>query len=398
MRQNPASLAGICAVARSKALRKPSTAIFVHGPELDKYPYPLECPFKSHRAGRTRSILAGMGLLKRPECIEEAPSPAEKSDILSFHTSRYLDVLRRASDGQLELEGVQMGLGTPDTPIFHGMYEYASLACGATLLGARRIARREAHVAFNPSGGYHHAGPQKAAGFCYINDVAVACNELARTFRRVLFLDLDAHHGDGVQNAFYHRSDVMTISLHESGRTLFPGTGFEHEVGEGEGRGYCVNVPLPAGTYDEAFLMAFDAVVMPLAGAYEPEVIVLELGLDGLAGDPLAHLTLTNNAYAYAVERIMRLDRPILATGGGGYHPENTARGWALLWTVLSGQDHDGTLQAGLGGVMLESTDWQGGLRDRAQVPDESQRRIVDEQIEQSIKLIRCTVFPIHRL
>ncbi|MCD6304596.1 MAG: acetoin utilization protein AcuC, partial [Planctomycetes bacterium] len=227
-------------------------AAFIHSSELEKYPYPPTCPFDTSRAGKARSMLASMGLLGGPARREVAPRRAGKAQLLTFHTERYLDILRAAAAGQLDEEGLAMGLGTDDTPLFNGLYEYATLAAGATLAGAELLLAGEVDVAFNPSGGYHHARAARAAGFCYINDVAIGILRLVAAGRRVLYLDLDAHHGDGVQEAFYDRRDVMTISCHESGRTLYPGTGFEEETGSPEAAGYAVNVPLPAGTYDGA--------------------------------------------------------------------------------------------------------------------------------------------------
>jgi acetoin utilization protein AcuC len=291
-----------------------------------------------------------------------------------------------------------MGLGTEECPVFKGMYEYAALACGATAEGARLILEGERHIAFNPSGGYHHAGPAYASGFCYINDVVIGCLLLADRLDRVLFVDIDVHHGDGVQNAFYDRRDVCTLSIHESGRTLFPGTGDTGEIGIGDGRGYSINVPLPPQTYDDAYLRAFDAVVPPILSAYDPDVVVLEIGMDALAGDPLAHLSLTNNAYAEAVKTVVAAGKPVLATGGGGYHPQNTARGWALVWTILCGEDPSSDPAEGLGGVFLESTEWQGGLRDRAVPPDAQHRSRVDDAIEATIRSVREQVFPLHGL
>ncbi len=291
-----------------------------------------------------------------------------------------------------------MGIGSADCPIFCGLNDYASLACGATLTGVRRLLSGRARIAFNPSGGYHHAGPELASGFCYINDVAIACLELAAHGRRVVFLDVDVHHGDGVQNAFYDRSDVMTISLHETGRLLFPGTGFADETGIGEGEGYAVNVPLPPGTYDDAYLRALDAVAVPLIGAFRPDVIVLELGMDALSGDPLAHMNLTNNAHAEVIHRVLGFHVPLLVTGGGGYNAENTARGWALAWAVLCGEAHAADSHLGLGGVLLETTDWLGGLKDRPFFPDEETRARVEPQIDETIAAVRKNVFPIHGL
>jgi acetoin utilization protein AcuC len=258
--------------------------------------------------------------------------------------------------------------------------------------------QQEAEVAFNPSGGYHHAGPESASGFCYVNDVALACLVLADRFDRVLFLDIDVHHGDGVQDFFYDRADVMTMSLHESGETLFPGTGFEDDIGTGEGRGYSVNIPLPVGTYDAAYMRVFEATAMPLIRAYDPDVIVFEAGADGLAGDPLAFLHLTNKVHEQIASRVAAFGKPVLATGGGGYHPENTARAWAVVWCALTGEESQAEMALGLGGVMLESTDWQAGLRDRELPPISMQRRIVDPAIDETIKRVRANLFAIHGL
>lgn len=374
-------------------------AAFVHSPELDRYPYPPECPFSSQRAGRARSIAASMGMLGGVDGIEVSPDPATRETLLGFHTERYLAALEAAAAGELDVEAFAMGIGSPECPVFAGMYAYAALACGATLTAGRLVTEGRVKAAFNPSGGYHHARPAQASGFCYINDVAIACGVLAAEGRRVFYLDIDAHHGDGVQEAFYDRADVMTLSFHETGKTLFPGTGFEEEIGTGDGRGYCANVPLPAGTYDEAFGEAFEAVAPPLIEAFAPDVIVMEVGMDMLAGDPLTHLSLTNNAYADAVGRVAGLGRPLLAVGGGGYNVENTARGWALVWSVLCGHDSgsDG-LAAGMGGVMLESTEWHGGLRDRAQGQDHRQRQAVRADVAASVEKVRALVFPVHGL
>jgi len=374
-------------------------AAFIHSPALEQYPYPPTCPFNTSRAGRARAILESMGMLTNGDRIEMAPEPADRAAMLTFHTARYLDALEQAPRGRLDVVPFEMGLGTPDCPIFEGMYEYGALACGASLKGADLILAGEVRAAFNPSGGLHHARPALAAGFCYINDVAIACLKLAAAGRRVLFLDVDAHHSDGVQGAFAHRRDVMTISMHESGRTLYPGTGFENDIGAGDGEGYAVNLPMPPAVHDEAFLRAFREVAVPLIGAFDPDVIVFELGMDALAGDPLTHLSLTNNAHADALARVLAFGKPLLATGGGGYHVPNTARGWALVWAVLTGQD-DGADEptAGLGGVMLETTAWHGGLRDRRLAPDARTRAVVDRAVADTIERVKQAVFPHHGL
>jgi len=190
----------------------------------------------------------------------------------------------------------------------------------------------------------------------------------------------------------------MTISFHESPGTLFPGTGREDEIGSGQGKGYCVNVPLPVGTYDEVYMKAFETIALPLIGAYNPDVIVFELGADALAGDPLAHLYLTNNVYADVIEHLLSFNKPIVATGGGGYNVSNTVRAWALAWSILTGTGSGSDMDHAVGGVMLESTDWQGGLRDRAFVVSQSQREMVVPVVEATIEAVKANIFPIHKL
>jgi len=373
-------------------------ASFIYSPELEKFSYPADCPFSTDRAGQVRKILNSMDLLSGDNRSEVAPVPAERLVLKKFHSARYLHALKTAAKGRWDTEALDMGIGTLDCPVFSGMYDYAVLATGGTLTAAKLILSGSAEVAFNPSGGFHHAGPERASGFCYINDVALACTILAEEGKRVLYLDVDVHHGDGVAYGFYDRRDVMTISFHESPGTLFPGTGREDEIGSGQGKGYCVNVPLPVGTYDEVYMKAFETIALPLITVYNPDVIVFELGADALAGDPLAHLCLTNNVYADIIEHLLSFDKPIVATGGGGYNVSNTVRAWALAWSILTGTGSGSDMDQAVGGVMLESTDWQGGLRDRAFVVSQSQREMVVPVVEATIEAVKANIFPIHKL
>lgn len=371
--------------------------VLLHSPELEQFHYPEHIPFKTQRATLMRRTVYSMGLLAGPEAREVAPRMATREELELYHAPKYLDAIRRAEQGDLPPESFLMGLGTPDCPVFTGMYDYAALACGGTMTGARLILSGEADIAFNPSGGFHHAHRDRAGGFCYLNDVVLGALLLTTAGRRVLFLDLDVHHCDGVQAAFWTRRDVMTVSLHESGKMLFPGTGEVDEIGECNGRGYSVNVPLPVGTYDGAYLKAYHEVVVPLIKAYNPDVLMLELGMDTLAGDPLAHLHLTNNSIADIVASLRTFGMPILAVGGGGYNVEATVRSWALMWSALCGeQDDDASM--GMGGVMLENTDWFGGLRDRALISDAGMRGTVDAEVAATLERVRKLVFPIHGL
>lgn len=369
---------------------------FVYTPEIERLAYPPDCPFKTERAGLTRQRLRGFGWLGTPGRTEVEPFRADRETLLRHHSARYLDELERAVAGRLTMEGLHMGLGSADTPVFGDLLEYGAWACGASLTAAELLLRDEADIVFALLGGFHHAMAERAAGFCYLNDVVLACDRLATAGRRVMCLDLDAHHGDGTQAAFYRRKDVFTLSLHESGTTLFPWGGFENELGESEGHGFNVNVPLPAGTYDAAFLRAFRQVVPPLVGAFRPDVMVVEMGMDTLAGDPLTHLSLTNNAVVAAIEELLELRLPILVTGGGGYHVENTVRGWALAWQAFAEEHYD--LELGMGGVMLGNVDWAGGLRDH-QLPVSAERRDqVEPALEATLRRIEETVFPLHGL
>jgi len=371
-------------------------AAFIYSENFEKYRYPPEHPFNVSRAGETYKILTSMHLLDNDETIVVEAKPAETATLKKFHTSEYLSILKKAAEGKCLSEALSFGIGTGDCPVFKDMYDYSALACGATIAAAELITKNKAKYAFNPSGGFHHAGSAHASGFCYLNDIAIGCLLLAERNKKVFYLDVDVHHGNGVCSFFYDRSDVMTVSFHETGRMLYPGTGFEDEIGEGAGEGYCINVPLPINTYDEAYFNAFREIVPPLLESYQPDVIVFELGVDGLAGDPLAHLSLTNNLYADIIHLLLNYNLPILMTGGGGYNLKNTVRAWALAFSILAGEDTD--MYPGVSGVMLENTEWQGGLQDRKLTVSRHQKKTVKPVLETTIKRVKQNVFPIHQL
>lgn len=376
----------------------PRRLAFIYAPEVEGLSYPPDCPFKTQRASLTRQRLLSFGMLGTPDRREVATPPAPVAELERFHAPAYLNELQRAAGGDLTVDGLHMGLGGPDTPVFKDMFTYGAWACGAGLTAADLLLAGQADVAFNLLGGFHHAMAARAGGFCYLNDVVLACLRLTAAGHRVACLDIDAHHGDGTQSAFYSRRDVLTISLHESGKTLFPWGGFENEIGDGAGLGYNVNLSLPAQTYDEAFVAAFDRVVVPLLGAYQPDVLVVELGMDTLAGDPLTHLTLTNNVLGEVIPRLLALERPILVAGGGGYHVENTVRAWTLAWKLFGGEDEEHDLSLGLGGVMLGSSEWVGGLRDRELSVTPEQRQAVEPALTAAITAVRHTIFRYHGL
>lgn len=369
----------------------------IHSRKMESFHYPPDCPFNVQRAHKLKHMLERFQILHGENRAEVEPRPAERRELELFHTPDYLDELRRAADNRLSVQALQRGLGTPDTPIFPDIYEHGVWTAGATLTAAETLLAGEADIAFNPSGGLHHAMAGHAAGFCYINDVVIGCMHLAQAGKKVLFLDIDVHHGDGVQAAFYDRSDVMTISVHENGRMLYPGTGFVEDVGEGPGEGYAVNIPLPPGTYDEAYMYAFHEAVLPLMKSFSPDVLVCELGMDALEGDPLAHLSLTNNTHVAVITECMKQDIPILATGGGGYHVRNCVRGWALAWATFCGEEY--LVDAGMmGGAMRHTDSISDGLYDvLVPVPDHV-RETVAPEVHSVVTQVKNRVFPYHGL
>ena len=373
--------------------------LFLYSDALDAVQYPESLPFRNDRVGMTYRRAEGMGLLSGSDRRVLAPVAITRAEAARFHTPAYLAALELASSGGEHPQAWAMGLGTPDCPTFPGMLDALLLAGGGTTTAARALLRGEAQVAFSPAGGFHHAHADRASGFCYLADAVLAIQELVDAGKRVLYLDIDAHHGDGVQEAFYGSSRVMTVSLHQSGRTLYPGTGFEDEIGRGEGVGYSVNFPLPPGTDDEAYLRVFFTGALPLMRAFAPDIIVVEVGMDALIGDPLAHLNLTNNAHVEVLEAVRAFGKPILATGGGGYHFENTVRGWVLAWSVLTGDqaEHD-ALSMAMGGVMRQTDAWVGGLRDRPVPRNGRPMGHVDGEIDAMLARVRQLLFPLHGL
>jgi len=371
---------------------------FVYSPEVETLTYPADCPFMTQRAGETRQRLISFGLLGGPGQGEVPARKATREELQRIHTPRYLDMLQLAAGGCVSVEAMRMGIGREDTPIFPAMFDYGAWACGAGLTAAELLLTGKADIAFNLLGGFHHARADRAGGFCFLNDVALACDALARAGKRVVCLDVDAHHDDGTQALFYERDDVLTISMHESGKTLFPWSGPETEIGEGRGLGFNVNIPLPPETYDDAFLKAFRSVALPVIEARNPDVVVVELGLDILAGDPLTHLTMTNNVVVDLLHDLLRLNKPLLIAGGGGYNVEHTVRGWALAWRTCAGGDDADDFSFGLGGVMLGNADWAGGLRDRERFVLPEQRRGIDAELADTLANVRELVFPFHGL
>lgn len=294
-------------------------------------------PLKMWRLKLTQELQRCFGLLEQTESIE--PRMAKDEEVLVFHEPDYLDALASADEGSWTPSLIRYGLGTGDCPVMKGVYTASMLAAGASAQAAELVSEGSFNVAFNMAGGLHHAMPSYASGFCYINDPVVAIHKLLQKFERVAYIDIDAHHGDGVQVAFYRDPRVLTISLHENGRYLFPGTGFETEMGEGEGFGFALNIPFMPYAGDDVYLRALDEVVLPALDKFKPKAIVTQLGADALHDDPITHWNLTTHSYLRAIQAFKDLNLPWVALGGGGYNIANVCRGWTLALAIMLGVD-----------------------------------------------------------
>ena len=314
-------------------------AVFLSSPELWLRGHGPQHPLKPERPQRTFELLSEYGGLAAPNVQVVKPRLAEPDELALFHTQDYIRVTQALSRGELSLPSGSYGFGPGDNPIFPEMYETEALKVGSALQAAELLYTGNCEVAFSYSGGLHHAGPDFASGFCVFNDCAVAIQWLVDQGLRVAYIDIDVHHGDGVQNAFYDSDQVLTVSLHQDPRTLFPGTGFVEEIGRGAGTGFSVNVPLPPLTFDAVYLRAFEAIVPPLLCRFSPDIVATQLGVDTHYTDPLANLALTTHGQLALFQALEALSPRWLAFGGGGYAIDLVPRSWALAFGVMSGQE-----------------------------------------------------------
>ncbi len=324
-----------------------------------------------------------------------APRPATDEELLSFHTPEYVAAVKAFSRGNFIADPARFNFSDyGDNPISPGMFEAASVAVGGSVAAAEMVVKGEVDAAFNVAGGYHHAQPNYASGFCIFNDPVIAINYLLGLGKRVVYVDIDAHHGDGVQGAFYSTDRVLTISLHESGRFLFPGSGEATEIGMGAGRGYAVNVPLAPDTGDEVYLWAFREVVPHLVRRFNPDVLFTQLGADSHYLDPITHLGLTTQGFAQVVKELGELCPRWVAAGGGGYEMGVVPRAWTLAYGAMLGRDFPDEIP----------TDYREkyGLKTLSdlQLPviSESARIQARAFAEASVATVKRLVFPVHGL
>lgn len=310
-----------------------------------RYDFGPSHPLQPVRVELTVALIRACGLTDTDEVLTLPRAAFGTDDVLRLHTPAYVDCVQRLSARPDPVGEPRFGLGAGDNPVFAGMHEASLEVCGASVAAAQAVWEGRVAHAFNPAGGLHHAMADRASGFCIYDDPALAIEWLVRHgAERVAYVDVDTHHGDGVQALYYDDPRVLTISLHEDGRYLFPGTGSTDEIGEGDARGTALNVPLAPMTAGGVYLEAFDAVVPDALDAFAPDVLVSQLGCDTHVTDPLAHLALTTDDYAALAERIHGLahrhaDGRWVAVGGGGYQLATVVpRAWTIYFAELTGR------------------------------------------------------------
>jgi acetoin utilization protein AcuC len=321
-------------------------AAVVHDLALETYGFGEDHPFNPLRIRLTLELCEALGLLEGYPFVTSEPATDE--DLTTVHTLTYVRMVQKAGRGEGDLwDLMHYGLGTGDNPIFPNMHDACARVVDAVLEACRLVVRGEATHAMCISGGLHHALRSKASGFCVYNDAGVAIARLKEEHPgiRIAYVDTDAHHGDGVQWMFYDDPEVLTVSMHESGRYLFPGTGGIDERGRNGGIGYSINVPLEPFTDDESWISCFESVIPEVLRAFEPDLILSQNGCDGHALDPLTHLSATTRLYEYIPRRVHELAHELcdgrwVATGGGGYDIWRVVpRAWSALWATVSHQE-----------------------------------------------------------
>ncbi|KAJ5492710.1 Histone deacetylase RPD3 [Penicillium diatomitis] len=311
---------------------------YFYDSDVGNYAYVSGHPMKPHRIRMTHSLVMNYGLYKKMEIYRA--KPASKYEMTQFHTDEYIDFLSKVTPDnmdQFSKEQSRYNVGD-DCPVFDGLFEFCGISAGGSMEGAARLNRGKCDVAVNWAGGLHHAKKSEASGFCYVNDIVLGILELLRFKQRVLYVDIDVHHGDGVEEAFYTTDRVMTVSFHKYGE-YFPGTGELRDIGVGSGKYYAVNFPLRDGINDASYKSIFEPVIKSVMEWYRPEAVVLQCGGDSLSGDRLGCFNLSMRGHANCVNFIKSFDLPTLILGGGGYTMRNVARTWAYETGILVGDN-----------------------------------------------------------
>ncbi len=378
--------------------------------DLIGYDFGVTHPMNPLRVDLTMRLARSLGLLDLPNVTVLTPRPAGDDLLGLVHDLDYIEAVRRVSADPRRPD-LARGLGTPDNPAFAGMHEISALIVGSTVAAARAVWTGEAEHGVSIAGGLHHAMPGAASGFCIYNDAAVAIAWLlAEGAERVAYVDVDVHHGDGVERMFWDDPRVLTISVHESGRFLFPGTGFPADVGGAAASGQAVNVALPPGTGDSGWLRAFHAVVPPLVEEFAPAVLVTQQGCDSHLLDPLAHLALSIDAQRASYAALHDLAHRCaggrwVATGGGGYEiVEVVPRAWSHLIGEAAGAPVEA--KTAIPQSWLDYVDGRLGVDGPARMTDGAVLQWRDwsegfnpaDPVDQAVVATMQSVFPLHGL
>ncbi|KAH0534131.1 histone deacetylase [Glutinoglossum americanum] len=310
---------------------------YFYDSDVGNYAYVAGHPMKPHRIRMAHSLIMNYGLYKKMEIYRA--KPASRHEMTQFHTDEYVDFLQKVTPDNMDAYAKEQGKYNvgDDCPVFDGLFEFCGISAGGSMEGAARLNRGKCDIAVNWAGGLHHAKKSEASGFCYINDIVLGIIELLRYKQRVLYIDIDVHHGDGVEEAFYTTDRVMTVSFHKYGE-YFPGTGELRDIGVGQGKYYAVNFPLRDGIDDESYKNIFEPVIDSVMEWYKPEAVVLQCGGDSLSGDRLGCFNLSMQGHANCVSFVKKFNLPTLVLGGGGYTMRNVSRTWAYETSVLVGQ------------------------------------------------------------
>lgn len=316
---------------------------YFYDSDVGNYAYVSGHPMKPHRIRLAHSLVMNYGLYKKMEIYRA--KPASKYEMTQFHTDEYIEFLAKVTPDNMESfqkEQQKYNVGD-DCPVFDGLFEFCGISAGGSMEGAARLNRQKADIAINWAGGLHHAKKSEASGFCYVNDIVLGIIELLRFHPRVLYIDIDVHHGDGVEEAFYTTDRVMTASFHKYGE-YFPGTGELRDTGVGQGKYYAVNFPLRDGIDDYSYKHIFEPVIKAIMDFYRPSAVVLQCGGDSLSGDRLGCFNLSMKGHANCVNFVKSYNLPTLILGGGGYTMRNVARTWAYETGCLVGDEMSANL------------------------------------------------------
>ncbi|GAX79964.1 hypothetical protein CEUSTIGMA_g7403.t1 [Chlamydomonas eustigma] len=309
---------------------------YFYDSEFETFYFGQNHPMKPHRLAMTHHLVLGYGLHKKMDVYK--PRRAYPVELAQFHATDYVEFLSRITPDNAKQYAQQLHMYniSEDCPVFDGLFKFCQLYAGASIEGALKLSHGLCDVAINWSGGLHHAKKSEASGFCYVNDLVLAILELLKYHSRVLYIDIDVHHGDGVEEAFYMTDRVMTVSFHKYGDYFFPGTGSLTDTGALNGKFYSINVPLKDGTTDDTFHALFKPILRKVMEVFRPGAIVMQCGADSLAHDRLGCFNMSLKGHGEAIRFMKEFGIPMLVTGGGGYTKRNVARCWTYETSILT--------------------------------------------------------------